>query len=104
MIIKLAKSIREYKRPSIITMILMVGEVVIECLIPFITANLIGKLQMEIIDWTEIIKTGLLLVGLAIISLSCGGIAAFTASKAASGFAKNLRHDVFTRIQSFSFP
>lgn len=103
MIRKLARSIREYKTPSIITMLLMVGEVVIECLIPFITANLIGKLQMETIDWTEIVKTGLLLVGLAILSLGCGGIAAFTASKAAAGFAKNLRHDVFTRIQNFSF-
>ena len=103
MIRKLAKSIREYKMPSIITMILMVGEVVIECLIPFITADLIGKLQMETIDWTEIVKTGLLLVGLAILSLCCGGVAAFTASKAAAGFAKNLRHDVFTRIQGFSF-
>ncbi len=103
MIKKLAKSIREYKTPSIITMLLMVGEVVIECLIPFITANLIGKLQMQTIDWNEIIKTGLLLIGLAIVSLSCGGVAAFTASKAAAGFAKNLRHDVFTRIQSFSF-
>ncbi len=103
MIRKLAKSIREYKTPSIITMLLMVGEVVIECLIPFITANLIGKLQMEKIDWTQIVKTGLLLVGLATLSLCCGGVAAFTASKASAGFAKNLRHDVFTRIQSFSF-
>ena len=103
MIRKLARSVREYKTPSIITMILMIGEVVIECLIPFITANLIGKLQMETIDWTQIVKTGLLLVGLAILSLCCGGVAAFTASKASAGFAKNLRHDVFTRIQSFSF-
>ena len=103
MIRKLARSVREYKTPSIITMILMVGEVVIECLIPFITANLLGKLQMETIDWTEIVKTGLLLVGLAILSLCCGGLAAFTCSKAAAGFAKNLRHDVFTRIQNFSF-
>ena len=103
MIKKLAKSIREYKTPSIITMILMVFEVVIECLIPFITADLLGKLQTATIDWTEILKTGLLLVCLAILSLCCGGVAAFTASKAAAGFAKNLRHDVFTRIQSFSF-
>ena len=103
MIRKLAKSIREYKKPSIITMLLMVVEVVVECLIPFITANLIGKLQMKNIEVIEIVKTGLLLVGLAILSLSCGGLAAFTASKASAGFAKNLRHDVFTRIQNFSF-
>ena len=103
MIRKLARSVREYKTPSIITMLLMIGEVVIECLIPFITADLIGKLQMETIAWIEILKTGLLLIGLAILSLGCGGIAAFTASKAAAGFAKNLRHDVFARIQNFSF-
>ena len=103
MIRKLAKSIREYKTPSIITMLLMVFEVVIECLIPFITADLLGKLQTATIDWIEILKTGLLLVCLAILSLCCGGVAAFTASKAAAGFAKNLRHDVFTRIQNFSF-
>lgn len=106
MIKKLAKSIREYKKPSIITMILMVGEVLIECLIPIIIANLVNKIAaseetgLEIID---LLKTGLLLVGLAILSLGCGGLAAFTCAKASAGFAKNLRHDLFTRIQGFSF-
>jgi len=102
MIRKLAKSIREYKAPSIITMLLMVGEVIIECLIPFITANLVNQIKAGV-EMNVLIKTGLLLTGLAIISLSCGGVAAFTCSKASAGFAKNLRHDVFTRIQSFSF-
>ena len=106
MIRKLAKSIREYKKPSIITMILMVGEVLIECLIPIIIANLVNKIAaseetgLEMID---LLKTGLLLVGLAILSLGCGGLAAFTCAKASAGFAKNLRHDLFTRIQGFSF-
>ncbi len=102
MIRKLAKSIREYKKPSIITMLLMVGEVVIECLIPFITARLVNDIKAGV-ELSVLIKTGLMLVGLAIISLCCGGIAAFTCSKASAGFAKNLRHDVFYRIQSFSF-
>ncbi len=102
MIRKLAKSIREYKTPSIITMLLMVGEVVIECLIPFITANLVNQIKAGV-EMSVLIKTGLILVGLAVISLCCGGVAAFTCSKASAGFAKNLRHDVFTRIQSFSF-
>ena len=102
MIRKLAKSIREYKTPSIITMLLMVGEVVIECLIPFITARLVNDIKSGV-ELSVLLKTGLLLVGLAVISLCCGGIAAFTCSKASAGFAKNLRHDVFTRIQSFSF-
>ncbi|MBQ6885395.1 MAG: ABC transporter ATP-binding protein [Clostridia bacterium] len=102
MIKKLAKSIREYKAPSIITMLLMVGEVVIECLIPFITARLVNDIKAGV-ELTVLLKTGLMLAGLAIVSLCCGGIAAFTCSKASAGFAKNLRHDVFTRIQSFSF-
>ncbi|MBQ2933642.1 MAG: ABC transporter ATP-binding protein [Clostridia bacterium] len=102
MIKKLAKSIREYKTPSIITMILMVGEVVIECLIPFITAKLVNDIESGV-ELTVLLKTGIVLVVLAMISLCCGGVAAFTCAKASAGFAKNLRHDVFTRIQSFSF-
>ena len=102
MIRKLAKSIREYKTPSIITMLLMVGEVVIECLIPFITADLVNDIKAGV-ELSELLKTGLILIALAVVSLSCGGIAAYTCSKASAGFAKNLRHDVFTRIQKFSF-
>ena len=102
MIRKLAKSIREYKTPSIITMLLMVFEVVIECLIPFITARLVNDIKAGV-ALSTLLKTGLMLAGFAIISLCCGGFAAFTCSKASAGFAKNLRHDVFTRIQSFSF-
>ena len=102
MIRKLAKSIREYKTPSIITMLLMVGEVVIECLIPFITADLVNDIKAGV-ELSELLKTGLILVALAVVSLSCGGIAAYTCSKASAGFAKNLRYDVFTRIQKFSF-
>lgn len=102
MIRKLAKSIREYKTPSIITMLLMVGEVVIECLIPFITADLVNDIKAGV-ELSELLTTGLILVALAVVSLSCGGIAAYTCSKASAGFAKNLRHDVFTRIQKFSF-
>ncbi len=102
MIKKLAKSIREYKTPSILTMLLMVGEVVIECLIPFITARLVNDIKAGV-DLTLILKTGIVLVTLALLSLCCGGFAAFTCAKASAGFAKNLRHDVFTRIQNFSF-
>ena len=102
MIKKLAKSIREYKTPSIITVLLMVGEVVIECLIPFITARLVNEIKAGV-EISVLLKVGLMLAGLAVISLCCGGGAAFTSSKASAGFAKNLRYDIFTRIQSFSF-
>lgn len=106
MIKKLSKSIREYKKPSIITMLLMVGEVLIECLIPIIIANLVNKIAASEETGLElgyILKTGLILVGLAMLSLCCGGLAAFTCAKASAGFAKNLRQDLFTRIQDFSF-
>ncbi len=102
MIKKLAKSIREYKKPSIITMLLMVCEVVIECLIPFITARLVNQIKAGV-ELGVLLKTGIILALLAMVSLSCGGFAAFTCAKASAGFAKNLRHDIFTRIQSFSF-
>ena len=102
MIRKLAKSIREYKTPSIITMFLMIGEVVIECLIPFITARLVNQINAGV-ELSVLLKTGLLLALFAMISLCCGGVAAYTCAMASAGFAKNLRHDVFSRIQKFSF-
>ncbi len=102
MIKKLAKSIREYKAPSIITLFLMVGEAGIECLIPFITANLINNISAGS-PVSEIAKTGLFLVGMAIVSLTCGGVAGLTCAKASAGFAKNLRNDLFSAVQSFAF-
>ncbi len=102
MIKTLAKSIREYKLPSILTLIFIMGEVLIEVAIPFITADLVDSIEAG----TEIgvlIKTGIILIGMALLSLCCGGIAAITCSKAATGFAKNLRRDMFQKIQNFSF-
>lgn len=102
MIKKLATSVREYKAPSLLTLIFIVGEVIIECFIPFITAQLVNNIKGGI-EITELLKTGLLLFVLAILSLTCGGVAGYTCSKASAGFAKNLRHDVFSRIQTFTF-
>lgn len=102
MIKTLAKSIREYKLPSILTLIFIMGEVIIEVMIPFFTADLVNDIKAGA-PIELIIKTGLLLILLALISLCCGGIAAVTCAKASAGFAKNLRHDMFSRIQSFSF-
>ena len=98
----LAKSIREYKKPTILTIILIIGEVGLECAIPFITANLVNAIKAGA-EMSEVVKTGLTLVIMAIISLSFGGTAGFTCAKASSGFSKNLRHDIFEKIQSFSF-
>ena len=78
------------------------GEAIIETFIPFITVNLVNSIK-DGATVDEIIKTGILLVIMAILSLSCGGIAGFTCAKASAGFAKNLRHDIFRRIGTFSF-
>lgn len=102
MIKTLAKSIREYKLPSILTLIFIMGEVIIEVLIPFITADLVDSIK-DNVPIEDVIKTGLILILMAFISLACGGIAAVTCSKAATGFAKNLRRDMFSRIQGYSF-
>ena len=102
MIKRLAACIREYKLPSILTLIFIVCEAIIETSIPFITVGLVNSIK-DGATMDEIIKTGVLLVILAVLSLSCGGIAGFTCAKASAGFAKNLRHDIFRRIQTYSF-
>jgi ATP-binding cassette subfamily B protein len=99
---ELAKSIREYKKLSIITPILISMEVVIECIIPFITATLVNQIKSGC-DLNTIIKYGIILVIMAFLSLAFGGIAGTTSSTAACGFAKNLRKDMFYSIQGYSF-
>ena len=102
MLKRLMASVREFKRPTILTLIFIVGEAVIEVFIPFITAELVNEIKAGV-DMNEIIKLGVLLVILAMVSLTCGGIAAFTCAKASSGFARNLRSDIFSKVQTFSF-
>ncbi len=102
MIRKLAKCVREYKAPTILTLIFIVVEVIIECFIPFITADLVNEIKAGA-ELGRIIRVGVFLIFLAILSLCCGGIAGYTCSKASAGFAKNLRHDLFSGIQTFSF-
>lgn len=102
MLKKLAKSIREFKTSSVLTFIFITFEAVIECIIPFITANLINQIELGA-QITYILKTGGLLVLMAVCSLACGGIAGVTCAKASSGFARNLRHDLFYKIQTYSF-
>lgn len=102
MIKHLVNCIREYKKPTIYTLVLIVGEAIMETIIPFITADLVNKIRMGT-DMSVILKTGLVLVIMACLSLACGGLAGFTCAKASTGFAKNLRSDMFRRIQSYSF-
>ena len=102
MIRQLTKCIREYKKPTVLTLVLILAEVAIDGIIPFETANLINEVKAGA-ELGGIVRVGLVLVLLAMISLACGGAAGFTGSKAAAGFAKNVRHDLFTRVQGFSF-
>ena len=102
MLKRLSASIREYKKPTFITLALIVLEVIIECCIPFMTAKLVNRIKAGT-DMKDILMTGGILVIFAILSLMCGGIAAVSSSKASTGFAKNLRHDMFSKIQTYSF-
>lgn len=102
MIRLLAKSIREYKAASIATPILVAGEVVMECIIPFVIAILINEIKAGCsID--VILKYGIILVVMAALSLLFGAWAGSTCATASCGLAKNLRKDIFYSIQSYSF-
>lgn len=102
MIRKLAKCIREYKLPTIFTLIFIIGEVVIECIIPFKIADLVNFIKNGT-DMRNILETGIVLTVMALVSLACGGLAGYTCAKASAGFAKNLRSDIFKKIQTYSF-
>jgi len=102
MIKTLAGSLREYKKFAILTMVIIAGEVLIEVLIPYIIADMINSIKGGI-EMSYLVKTGLKLLLMAMVSLACGSGAGYTAAKASSGYTKNLRHDIFARVQRFSF-
>lgn len=102
MIKRLSKCIREYKLPSILAPIFVSFEVILEVFIPLMMGWLIDN-GIEKGDTSYVIKTGLVLVVLCILSLICGVASGNFAAKASSGFAKNLRHDMYHNVQSFSF-
>ena len=98
----LAKSIREFKGKSILTPILVGFEVVMECLIPFTAAKLIQNIEQGC-ELRTIVYYGIALVLMALVSLAFGALAGYTCATASTGFARNLRHDLFHRVQGFSF-
>lgn len=102
MVKKLMKSIREYRTPSIICPLLVVLEVALEVLIPFLMADLID-VGLENADLPYIYKMGFALIVAAMLSLLFGALAGKYAAIASAGFAKNLRGDMFHHIQDFSF-
>ena len=98
----LARSIREYKKTSILTPLLVTVEVVMECAIPFVIANLVNQMQAGC-SMDVIVRYGTALLVMAVISLIFGGAAGATCANASAGFARNLRKDMFYKIQDYSF-
>ena len=102
MIKRLARCIREFKKAAILAPVTMIGEVAMEVLIPLIMADLYDYgIVMQ--DMGVVVSRSVLLVLCAVASLSFGVASANFASKAGTGFAKNLRHDMYHRVQDFSF-
>ena len=102
MIKTFVKCIREYKAPAICTLLFMVFEVLMEVLIPFFTADLVNDIKAGA-PMNEVVRVGVILVAMAVVSLLCGAGGGYMGSKASTGFARNVRRDVFERIQHFSF-
>jgi ATP-binding cassette subfamily B multidrug efflux pump len=98
----LGKSVREYKKPALLTPLLVTLEVIMEVVIPLLMANLIDK-GIYASQMNEILKIGVMLVVASLLSLAFGILSGITASKASAGFAKNLRKDLYYKIQDFSF-
>ena len=102
MIKRLSQSIREFKLPSFLSPLFVSLEVLMEVLIPFLMGKLIDN-GIDKADTAYVVKVGALLIVLCMLSLWFGVLAGNYASKASAGFARNLRHDMYHNVQSFSF-
>ena len=98
----LARSIREFKKASILTPLLVTVEVILECAIPFVIAQLVNQMQAGC-SMDVIVRYGIVLIAMSLVSLIFGGAAGATCAAASTGFARNLRKDMFYNIQNFSF-
>lgn len=98
----LAASVREYKKPALLTPVYVIFEVILDCIIPYLIAELVNRISAGA-ELNVILGCGGVLAVMALLSLLFGTLAAFSCSDAACGLAKNLRHDIFARIQGFSF-
>ncbi|SDM67129.1 ABC transporter ATP-binding protein [Actinomyces ruminicola] len=97
----LMRSVREYRKASLQAPLFMVGEAGLECILPLLMAELIDTLTGQ--SMGPILRIGLVLVLMATISLVCGIMSGLRAATAAAGLARNLRQDLFYRVQDFSF-
>ena len=102
MIKVLARSIREFKKVSVLTPLLVTVEVIMECAIPLVIANLVNEMQAGC-SMDVLTQYGIVLIIMSVISLIFGGVAGATCATASAGFARNLRKDMFYKIQDYSF-
>ena len=102
MIGKILRSLRQYKLQTLLTLIFIIGEVILEVLIPYITSDMVNGIKNSV-PLQDTMRTGGIMALAAIISLLCGAFAGNFSAKAAAGLAGNLRHDMFRKVQSFSF-
>ena len=102
MIPKILKSLRQYKKDTILALVFIIGEVILEVLIPAITAPMVNAIKAGA-EMNEILKSGGLIAIAAVVSLACGALAGSFSARASAGFAGNLRADIFSRVQKFSF-
>ena len=102
MIKRLARSVRQYKLPSMLAPLFILGEAAMEVLIPTLMANLIDY-GIEMQNMSYVLKVSGQLLLCALCSLGCGFASAYFGAKASTGFGANLRHDIFYRVQDFSF-
>ena len=98
---QLAKSVREYKKDSILTPVYVTVEVILEVLIPFVTSFLIAAINDA--NMSRVFALGGILVALAFLALAFGVLSGKACARASTGFAKNLRKDLYYRVQTFSF-
>ena len=109
MVKTLAKSIREYKKPSILSPIFVSIEVILECLMPLVIMQFIAKINpsgttsTEGVQMSTILIYGGILIAMAVLSLVSGMLSGRFAARASAGFAKNLRKDMYYAIQDYSF-
>ena len=99
---KLLKSLRQYKKQSALSLIFIIGEVILEVVIPFITAQMVNNFR-DGVQMEMIMQTGGLMAIAAVLSLVCGALAGKFSAQASAGFAGNLRADMFQKVQKFSF-
>ena len=100
--LKVLKSVREYKIYAIITPLFMIGEAAVECVLPFVMSKFVDRIE-GVNSIVPLIPYFIAIVAMTIVSITCGILGGRFASYASCGFAKNLRNDLYKKVESFSF-